>query len=541
MNRWISSFALAMVGCSSSDTSADAGVKEAWERLATCLTGEVAPQEPTRLMRRAQLQAALDRKTGAEGWPFRCDARLQALRTALGEGSAGTLGPLREAVSRTEPLWSARPAGLPPQVDHAAVASLYAIASAALGSSEVATEVEKPALAEPIESRDVAAIHADELVGDAAPDGDLNLLTPNGLCTVRAATPEAMTCRDLAEPARKHGGRAVWLADSDDGEASPLVRVRSSLPNDEGFFDAFTGARARLPEGTFAALRRGAGIATLSLQRGAVLVGTGATPDGNAPVPPPRPLPGLRLASVMDAAAPVLVGEAVLWVARGHLFAVHLDGASEPTDLGPSEALAGTLRGCRQGDFSAVDLGNSTFAIHARGAWSLASDGDSRQPTFNGRLSCTATAVSLVEIVSPESNTVQNTLKELRCEPSRCSSATLELGDLGPRHGSDAPVAVRVADRIVLAFRRASPDFSDAGVLVRVAPLDELARAPERVAFDPGGHQPSRIGLELERVELDLRARGSNAFLFVRRQNEWAPIRITADGTLAAVRQAARP
>lgn len=527
--------AAALAACGSPDH--DTAVPDAWARLSICLAADAKVAAPLPVLRRAALQAATDRATGAEAWPTRCDAHLDALQKALDAAPEDSFVSLRVAAKPSSPLWSARPAGLPPHLDATALRALFA-AGAALDPGS-APGVAGPALAAPVDSEQALAIHADELAGESVPAGDLHLVTAHELCTVQAATPDRMTCQGLADAVRPHGARTILLLGSDDGEASPLVQVwNDSLAGEAGIFDAFTGARANVPEGTYSAVRVGRGITTLSLAHGVVSLAGTALAGPDAPVPPPRPLPGVGpVPSPADPAAPVLLGDAVLWLARGHLYARHLRGAVAPVDVGvsPVDALSASMRGCRAGPLTAIDLGNSSFVLHARGNWIVVGDTTTATPTFGARLSCDPSGVSAVEVVARESDHAHVAVDELRCTTSGCTRTRVELGDLGPRHLSDAPVAVRLGQKILLAFRRAAPVAADAGVRLRLAPLDELARAPEVVVFDPGAFDPSAMDDNLQQVRLDVRARGNHAWLLVHRNGEWIPIHVDPDGTFGPV------
>lgn len=506
-----------------------ARVADEWQRLATCLVGDPATSDRAAVLRRAALGAASE-PASEEAWPMRCSTHRDALASALPDVADELYPELRAVLAEPSVPWAPRATGLPPQVDHEALDRAWQAADAGDLPMTPAPDVEGPALAAPVSLRDVAALRAEELTTEDAPGADLRLLLSHEVCTVAAARPARIECSPLGSGLRGSGFRVTRLVDGEEGAGGLVVQVGSAIEAESGIFDALTGARIPEPPDTFDAALLAGGLVTLSLREKRVLVGrVNAPPEVLAGVDP--------VERGYAPSAPQLVSDALVWLARGRLFARSLADPA-PHDLGAItiDALPMTTHACRAGDFLAIDLGGPGFAVRSGTGWSAPAIDPPLEPSGDARLSCDPQGVSAILATYDATGGGRDAaLVEVRCRADGCTREEIALPGLGPL--PTAPVAVRLGERVLLAFRRASPDGADAGVRIRLAPAAELASAPEIVVLDPMETEPTREAGTVV-VRLQAYARSGHAWLLVFRDGEWLPIHVAPDGAFEAVRAA---
>ncbi|MDQ3034919.1 MAG: hypothetical protein M3Y87_21100, partial [Myxococcota bacterium] len=351
------------------------------------------------------------------------------------------------------------------------------------------------------------------------------------ICVVRASAPALMTCRALGGGLQGSGFHTTQLLGAEDGAATPLVLVGSVFEAESGVFEAISGDRVPVPPDTYDATQLASGVVTLSILDKRVLLGAASAPEPLAGTDP--------VEHGHDPSAPQLASDALVWLARGRLFARDV-GASTATDLGATaiDSIPIDVSGCRTADLLALDLDAAGFLLRSGGGWSIARPEPPLERPLEGSLSyaCDDQGVSAIAVAhDARTPGAPTTLTEARCTPEGCRREQVELSDLG--HLAGSPVAVRLGDRILLAFHRTTPEGADAGVRMRLAPLRELGGAPETVLFDPLELEPTRD--TATHVRLALHARGDAAWVLVFHEGAWIPIAVAPDGAFEAVRAAA--
>jgi hypothetical protein len=119
------------------------------------------------------------------------------------------------------------------------------------------------------------------------------------------------------------------------------------------------------------------------------------------------------------------------------------------------------------------------------------------------------------------------------CGQTGCAHARAPSPDI-----DTDPVIAPVANRVLAAYTLRTENGGNGGLRYRLAPLMELATAPEHVVFDDGEHE----GLQVEPA-LSVFVRGRRAVIFVTSKGvagETYGFRINEDGTFTPIRRAAR-
>jgi hypothetical protein len=119
------------------------------------------------------------------------------------------------------------------------------------------------------------------------------------------------------------------------------------------------------------------------------------------------------------------------------------------------------------------------------------------------------------------------------CGQTGCAHARAPSPDI-----DTDPVIAPVANRVLAAYTLRTENGGNGGLRYRLAPLTELATAPEHVVFDDGEHE----GLQVEPT-LSVFVRGRRAVIFVTSKGvagETYGFRINEDGSFTPIRRASR-
>lgn len=204
-----------------------------------------------------------------------------------------------------------------------------------------------------------------------------------------------------------------------------------------------------------------------------------------------------------------LVDEHLLWMDAAHLFARRVtDTTSKPADLGELDAFRLTVRSCASGDVIWAVTSGGAVRIH-KGGYAL------------HRFTMREPAVSCRDGVLALTAVGEAGVTHQRCDAEGCAAA--QTASLKLDGGEQRRAAVALGDQVLVVH-------SESGVRMRLAPLADLDKAPERVIM----HNDSESGgVLVHRVQLQ--ARDDAAYLVLHTGEGAQLVRIDEKGDVTPI------